>query len=468
MCFGSKDAGGGGGDDEPAPRPAQQQQQSEKKQQQQQQQPRPFSGGGSDVKGKQSHGGGGPGDGGYASGGGPSGLQRADEYAPPAGPPPGQQTQYAPPSGPPPGQQMQYAPPSGPPPGHQADSYAPPPGPTPTHSTEYAPPAGPPPGRQGDYAPPAGPPPGKQQDDYAPPPGPPPASNDWAAPPKDAPPDQAHSKLEHDWQAAVPDTSLFPDPPPFFSGYDRSHTTNASEEEAIAGEQWCEQYPLARPLVLDEAGQAALQDYNFRLIEPVGFNGSLNWLGKGHWAASTAKGSPDRCIISYPPLYVVNQHDPTRTQQAKTIYYEVKLLGSSRETSVAMGFAALPYPSFRMPGWHRGSLAVHGDDGHKFINDRWGGKDFTGEFRRGDTYGLGVTLRPPPGGGAHPKVDIFFTRNGARVGGWDLHEETDAEQDLPVTGLEGFHDLSCAVGTFDAVSFEVVLDPAKWMYRDVQ
>ncbi|KAF4504372.1 hypothetical protein G6O67_008529 [Ophiocordyceps sinensis] len=117
-----------------------------------------------------------------------------------------------------------------------------------------------------------------------------------------------------------------------------------------------------------------------------------------------------------------------------------------------------------MPGWHRGSLAVHGDDGHRFVNDRWGGKDFMAEFRRGDTYGIGMTLAPE-GRDDGPRVGIFVTRNGDLVDGWDLYEETDAEGDLPVTGLEGFHDLSCAVGTYDGVSVEVILNPAMWKFR---
>ena len=408
MCFGSKKEKS----DEPAPRPAQQQQQQQQHQ-------------GGDVKRA----------GGYDQNatGASFGQPSQHSYAPPSGPPPGRKDEYARPSG---QDQYQYAPPPGPP-----------------HSQQ-----------QHEYTPPSGPPPEKQRGDYAPPPGPPPAHDDWAVPPSGPPPSQ--SKPEHDWQAAVPDTSLFPDPPPFFSGHDRSSATNASEDAANAGEDWCQQYPLARPLVLDDAGHAALQAHNIRLMQPAGFNGKLNWLGTGHWEASTPKGSPDHCIISYPPLYVVDLHDPTRLNQPKTIYYEVKLLPGSRELSVAMGFTALPYPSFRMPGWHRGSLAVHGDDGRKYINDRWGGKDFTAAFRRGETYGVGMTLRPT--GSVHPKVDLFFTRNGVKEGGWDLHEETDADQDLPVTGLEGFHDLSCAIGTYDGVSFEVILDPARWMYREAK
>lgn len=216
-------------------------------------------------------------------------------------------------------------------------------------------------------------------------------------------------------------------------------------------------------MTLDQPGKIALQHFNLRLMQPTGFNGQLNWMAPGHWQGQTAPNTPDRCIIAYPPLYLANEHDPTRFGQPKTIYYEVKILPKSRNVFVGMGFTALPYPSFRMPGWHRGSLAVHGDDGHKYINDRWGGKTFTDEFRRGETYGIGMTLSPT--GGHKPQVDIFFTRNGSKTGQWDLHEETDAEQDLPVTGLEGFHDLSCAIGTYDGVSFEVIFDPAKWLYK---
>lgn len=367
---------------------------------------------------------------------------------------------------------------SSPPPGyhnqqHQQnrphEDFAPPPGPPPGRRQEddYAPPAGPPPGRQqqDDYAPPPGPPPSHQQGDFAPPPGPPPSKkDDWIAPPSE--PYGSQSSKVNDWEAAVPDTSLFPPPPMIFSGYDRSPANNATEDEAEAGEKWCRDYPMIAPIVLDQPGKNALQSNNFRLLEPAGFNGSLKFLAPGHWEGHTNRDSPDRCIIGYPPLYVVNEHDPTTTNQPKTIYYEVTIRRNSPTINLALGFTALPYPSFRLPGWHRGSLAVHGDDGHKYINDRWGGKDFTSEYRAGDTYGIGMTFTPT---GTHkPRVDVFFTKNGKRTGGWDLHEETDAEQDLPVTGLEGFHDLSCAIGAFDATDFEVVLDPSKWLYREAR
>ncbi|KAK0731833.1 hypothetical protein B0H67DRAFT_566002 [Lasiosphaeris hirsuta] len=285
----------------------------------------------------------------------------------------------------------------------------------------------------------------------APPPGPPPAS----------------SKPKHDWESLVPDTSLFPPPPSFFSGFDRSPASNATEAEAEAGERWCAQFPLAPPLGLDAAALGALRAHDVRLMTPtVGWKGSLAWRAPGVWEGRTDRAATDSTVIAYPPLYAVQQHEPGRSAAgARTVYYEVAVLqdGGKGDVCLALGFTALPYPSFRMPGWHRGSLAVHGDDGHRFVNDRWGGKAFTEPFRRGETYGIGMTFRAA--GQGRIATEVFFTRQGRLTGSWDLHEESDAEQDLPVTGLEGYHDLSCAIGTYKAVSFDAIFDPARWLYQ---
>jgi hypothetical protein len=124
-------------------------------------------------------------------------------------------------------------------------------------------------------------------------------------------------------------------------------------------------------------------------------------------------------------------------------------------------------------------LGVHGDDGNRYVNDKWGGKDFTQPFRPGQTLGIGMTFSkrdmslllrsnnaPASTTATTPvNVEVFFTRDGKRDGGWNIHEELDASQDLPVTGLEGFHDLYAAVGTFDMVQFEVKFLEKDWLYK---
>ncbi|KAK4144795.1 putative spry domain-protein, partial [Dichotomopilus funicola] len=373
----------------------------------------------------------------------------------------------------------QYAPPSGPPPSHHGGGdFAPPSGPPPGHGGDFAPPSGPPPSHHGggDFAPPSGPPPGHNGGDFAPPSGPPPGRGDpsWIAPPPGPPPSE--NKPKHDWESLVPDTSLFPPPPSFFSGFDRSPAHNATEVEAEAGEAWCHAHPLHRPINLDGPAVTALRQHNPRLMQPDGFRGSLVFTGPGRWTVKTESAARDSTIIAYPPLYAVTQqhNNPSPTT---TIYYEIQLHPSPANPGVgdiciALGFTALPYPSFRMPGWHRGSLAVHGDDGHRFTNDRWGGKELTKPFRAGERLGLGMTFRRShaqsySGGNGRRavEVEVFLTRQGREERRWDLHEETDNEQDLPVTGLEGEHDLSCAVGTSGKTGFDVLLDPRAWMFR---
>lgn len=210
-----------------------------------------------------------------------------------------------------------------------------------------------------------------------------------------------------------------------------------------------------------------------RLMAPEAgqpFKGRLDWMGGGVWRGKTDRKAGDYCYIGYPPLYAVRRDSPLVSPSGKrrtTVYYEVRVLPDNNkkegEISLAIGYTALPYPSFRMPGWHRGSLAVHGDDGHKYINDRWGGKEFVEPMRRGETYGLGMVFTALEGD--RVETEVFYTREGREVGRWNLHEETDAEQDLPVTGLEGYHDLAAAVGTFGGVAFEAVFEPGKWKFK---
>lgn len=336
------------------------------------------------------------------------------------------------------------------------------------------PPAGPPPGYQqfdsksssghDNYAPPPGPPPSFSQDNYAPPPGPPPASQG-----------------QHDWQS-VPlpeDTSGYPPPPAIFTGHDRSWAHNATEQQAEEGERWCRRYALLAPInpsnpALDRAPQ---------LVHPQSntFHGTIKQTGVASWVIATSGKNNDNCVTVQPPLYVAARDDPRVTGRPRSVYFEVLLpkdLG--RDSGVGIGFVALPYPAFRMPGWHRGSLAVHSDDGHKYVNDRWGGNDFVKPWGMKGVVGIGLTFSSPmsgdtvsgkgkgKAGGGGLDVEVFFTRNGKVEARFDVNEERDQKRDLEPVGVQGFHDLVAAVGSFDKAEFEVVLDPERWVYKDVQ
>lgn len=323
-----------------------------------------------------------------------------------------------------------------------------------------------------DVAPPAGPPPKYSSfdprgdsDDYAPPPGPPPGP-----PPS------------HPWQS-VPlpeDTSSYPPPPDIFTGHDRSWAHNATEQQAEEGERWCRRYALLAPRPLTDPSLTHAP----YLVPPQSntFHGTITQTGPATWAiATTAARNNDHCITAQPPLYVAARDDPRKGQSPpRTIYFEVVLprdLG--RDAGVGIGFTALPYPGFRMPGWHRGSLAVHSDDGHRYVNDRWGGIDFVRPWGKKGVVGIGMKfsaaaaalgdqgLEKGKGKANGVEVEVFFTRNGKVEARWDINEERDQKRDLAPVGVQGYHDLVGAVGSFDKAEYEIVLDPSRWVYKGV-
>ncbi|KAI9319109.1 concanavalin A-like lectin/glucanase domain-containing protein [Dichotomocladium elegans] len=89
-------------------------------------------------------------------------------------------------------------------------------------------------------------------------------------------------------------------------------------------------------------------------------------------------------------------------------YWEAKMFEKPMATTVAVGVATKPYPSFRLPGWNRHSVAYFSDTGYKHISNPFHGKPFGSPFREGDVIGVGY--RPRSG-------TVFFTRNGRRLEG---------------------------------------------------
>ncbi|KAL9594463.1 MAG: hypothetical protein Q9179_005380 [Wetmoreana sp. 5 TL-2023] len=351
--------------------------------------------------------------------------------------------------------------------GDSSQNYAPPPGPPPSHHRKddehYTPPPGPPPGRN-EYLPSPGPPPGRSE--FLPPPDPPLSH----APSSDDPPPY------HDW-TVIEDTALLPPPPSL--GHKTSPAGNASLSEADRAHEWCRMYPLIRPHQPAAVQYSSVQNGDISLVKPREYQGNILVTAMGNWRGSTISGNRDACLLSSLPLYFPVLDSPIHTRTKKTIYFEVKVKSYGRgrggdASSLALGYCAVPYPTWRMPGWERGSLAVHGDDGRRYVNNTWGGKDFTSAIRAGETVGLGMDFsvqdKPPdyrasPAQTSNIKVEVFFTRNGIKESGWNLHEELDAENDLGVDGLDGQFDLYAAVGLFGGVDFEVHFNRHLWLWQ---
>ncbi len=92
-------------------------------------------------------------------------------------------------------------------------------------------------------------------------------------------------------------------------------------------------------------------------------------------------------------------------KQNDVYYWEAKLYDKPESTSIAIGMATKPYPLFRLPGYHRHSIAYL-SDGTRRHNQPFGGSTYGPSMLQGDVVGVGY--RPRTG-------TIFFTRNGKKL-----------------------------------------------------
>jgi hypothetical protein len=86
-------------------------------------------------------------------------------------------------------------------------------------------------------------------------------------------------------------------------------------------------------------------------------------------------------------------------------YWETKLFDLPPATNVAIGLSTKPYPSFRLPGMSRYSVAYH-SNGDKSFHWPFSAQTYSQPLKEGDI--LGVGYRPRSG-------TVFFTRNGFRI-----------------------------------------------------
>jgi len=143
---------------------------------------------------------------------------------------------------------------------------------------------------------------------------------------------------------------------------------------------------------------------------------------------------------SAPPAYVDEVH-----------YFEVTIVESAKDITMALGMCTRPYPPFRLPGWNRYSVGWHSDDGRKFCDDPNGGEDYAVPWGAvGDVVGCG--WQPDSG-------TVWFTLNGVVVG--LAYTDLARHVFFPAFGADGY----CKVSfNFGKTSFRYQFLPdQKWI-----
>ncbi|KAK9471323.1 concanavalin A-like lectin/glucanase domain-containing protein, partial [Dipodascopsis tothii] len=92
-------------------------------------------------------------------------------------------------------------------------------------------------------------------------------------------------------------------------------------------------------------------------------------------------------------------------KQNDVYYWEAKLYDKPDQTTVSIGMCTKPYPTFRLPGYHRFSVA-YTSLGERRNNQPFGGHPYGPKLQQGDVVGVG--FRPRTG-------TVFFTRNGKKL-----------------------------------------------------
>ncbi|KAK7749482.1 Protein ssh4 [Cytospora paraplurivora] len=92
-------------------------------------------------------------------------------------------------------------------------------------------------------------------------------------------------------------------------------------------------------------------------------------------------------------------------KQNEVYYWESKIYEKPEATTLAIGMATKPYPLFRLPGFHKHSVAYF-SNGYKRLNQPFNHTPYAPQFVQGDVIGCGY--RPRTG-------CIFFTRNGKKM-----------------------------------------------------
>ncbi|KAK2603792.1 Protein ssh4 [Conoideocrella luteorostrata] len=123
---------------------------------------------------------------------------------------------------------------------------------------------------------------------------------------------------------------------------------------------------------------------------------------------ATSCSVEERTVITfssdfYDPQCTVMTNLPV-PKQNEVYYWEVKVFEKPEDTLLSIGMATKPYPPFRLPGYHKYSVAYF-SDGSRHYNQPFNSTPYGEPLATGDIIGVGY--RPRTGA-------IFFTKNGKR------------------------------------------------------
>ncbi|KAK7418577.1 Protein ssh4 [Neonectria magnoliae] len=112
-------------------------------------------------------------------------------------------------------------------------------------------------------------------------------------------------------------------------------------------------------------------------------------------------------------------------KQNDVYYWETKIYDKPESTLLSIGMATKPYPLFRLPGYHKYSVAYQ-STGSRRYNQPFNGTPYGPQLVQGDVVGVGY--RPRTGA-------IFFTRNGKKLD--EVVHGLKAQNFFPAIGANG-------------------------------
>ncbi|MCJ1308476.1 Rsp5p-dependent ubiquitination, sorting of cargo proteins at the multivesicular body [Agyrium rufum] len=112
-------------------------------------------------------------------------------------------------------------------------------------------------------------------------------------------------------------------------------------------------------------------------------------------------------------------------KQNEVYYFEAKIYDKPESTLLSIGLTTKPYPLFRMPGWHKTSVA-YTSSGQRRYNQPFTPTIYGPEIVQGDVIGVGY--RPRTG-------TVFFSRNGKKLE--DVAHGLKTQNFFPTVGANG-------------------------------